>query len=1593
MVLRQLEESRDTILENEITVTVVFPDSTLPTNLNGGFASQQEFREYVLERHQDGRWDASIHARPTANRVADYTGEALAKAFPLVFPFGHSGCMEDPAIAKLQTVRKSKRDFGRSRKHVIQKYLRHRKPAFHDSLFNLIVANILMKQNIFNGVRLQANYRHSDGASYGERYGSLNATNLQHAISAVHTNHSSQYSTRAEHQFIRSINATCRDLPHSNEASLEARKIYFSYLMHFGLPAVFLTITPDDQRNYRIVLYALSEASRASLPNVDVDSLSDDEIIAEFKIRQTCRTSNPGLCAEEYHRIMTLVIKHMFKWDEGTQSSTGQGCFGELLAWCLATEEQGRKTLHGHFLLFLKNWQDLMKRVQCRKGDAIEIRNSQRELTNFCGSISSARLFADFESPNGLLCQHPVFKHDDCIASRRTKRLKFSCEAVDEQTLREMRHKKKCRQHDGHIATCPKCKKQITVNQIVRSALKYHLGSEKIEYPDTNRRLEHYVYNSQFDVKWYKRSETEIAGRYFVNNALVNIHSCFHATRCFKHRVECFANLPELPSEHNTLHFKEASDKWFDFKGSHELRYMFRFYPKRNIEDVFMNVHSPILTKAFANNTNVLAGMNGPVVFYVTGYQAKKQQKEERFAYTKVSETLCKMINKQNDDTTNDMPPHQEGFRRLLAGIYTQTNAHIVAAPMAHFLALHESRFRFSHDSAFMPVIGIESYLLEQSTTGTVRMINGIAIWYHKAMDYVLRPKELEHMSLLQFFQDVKTIRMAEATKANMEFFSFAEGHVFQHSYCIVYREKSCIATFPWNWLGSTSEFEMSLMESVQTTHKDYAEREEYCRRFLMLFVAFRSLKDLLQNQSSYQNAFATLVVINGISDDVIKFANNIQDIHNSLRVEMPPNMLTDRTDLDEEEDEDNQPTHSTAEAEARLLATIAETMAATANVPMPLPNAATDVTPNFLNTTANVPTIDMAAAGEAVQPYTAVFETSAETVTTRNNTEVNCPNRFITSIAELNTLVYRTLLFPAHGDNQNSTSNATGSRDSIVKWGKNDGLDKNQQIAFEILAATYVLTFHEDATGEDTLAERELLKCLARQRPDKNEKLRMFITGPAGAGKCKWCCFSLPGLCFMVCSQNAYTAKILETLLAYCKAFSKNIGHHFTRDTIRMSAMTGAAGVEIGGDTTAREFGLNCKRVTFEDIERFKDTRLNIVDEVSFAGQEHLQLLSEKMQAYTECSEQIYGNIAMVFIGDFCQLPTIGNTKIYLNGPSIFWEQALNQMVELEGHHRYADDPALGEAMASARNGNATRLREMLKTREMKPNKLSIPPGLEARYATFTNKMRASINANIFLQYLQTFHHTDEAMEIPKGALVIRGSAKWNASNAKLGNAAHKILWEQCSDGHVAQGTRRADPFLSVFHGSEQMVNDNIDVKDGIANGTCCTFEKAVLKPGRNVHKMKVHGRWVYAVDIDDVDHIVLRFDKSYHPTYQGTFKLRPRERRFLVEYPIEGGFGGKTRLPVNVQLNHFPILGNFATTGHKLQGKTMKNLVIAEWRDTENWAYVVLSRVKTLAGIFLLEALPETISFAPAPEYLSMMERLRNTILATELELDSII
>jgi hypothetical protein len=88
---------------------------------------------------------------------------------------------------------------------------------------------------------------------------------------------------------------------------------------------------------------------------------------------------------------------------------------------------------------------------------------------------------------------------------------------------------------------------------------------------------------------------------------------------------------------------------------------------------------------------------------------------------------------------------------------------------------------------------------------------------------------------------------------------------------------------------------------------------------------------------------------------------------------------------------------------------------------------------------------------------------------------------------------------------------------------------------------------------------------------------------------------------------------------------------------------------------------------------------------------------------------------------------------------------------------------------------------------------------------------------------------------------------------------------------------------------------------------------------------------------------------------------------------------------MQTKICLHQFPIVLNHATTGHKLQGKSLDQLVVAQWSKTKNWAYVVLSRVRSLGGLFLMEPIPDKIDFKPSDDYIYMMDDLRKTILKT--------
>ena len=110
-------------VENQVNITVVFPDSSLPSPTNGGFKNQEEFRKYILE-HQNGKWETELITKPTSERERDYNDETIGDAFPLQFPDGHTGLRTDPAVIELKEKK------VRKRIQVFRKLLRHRNRLF-----------------------------------------------------------------------------------------------------------------------------------------------------------------------------------------------------------------------------------------------------------------------------------------------------------------------------------------------------------------------------------------------------------------------------------------------------------------------------------------------------------------------------------------------------------------------------------------------------------------------------------------------------------------------------------------------------------------------------------------------------------------------------------------------------------------------------------------------------------------------------------------------------------------------------------------------------------------------------------------------------------------------------------------------------------------------------------------------------------------------------------------------------------------------------------------------------------------------------------------------------------------------------------------------------------------------------------------------------------------------------------------------------------------------------------------------------------------------------------------------------------------------
>jgi hypothetical protein len=122
-----------------------------------------------------------------------------------------------------------------------------------------------------------------------------------------------------------------------------------------------------------------------------------------------------------------------------------------------------------------------------------------------------------------------------------------------------------------------------------------------------------------------------------------------------------------------------------------------------------------------------------------------------------------------------------------------------------------------------------------------------------------------------------------------------------------------------------------------------------------------------------------------------------------------------------------------------------------------------------------------------------------------------------------------------------------------------------------------------------------------------------------------------------------------------------------------------------------------------------------------------------------------------------------------------------------------------------------------------------------------------------------------------------------------------------------------------------------------------------------------------VCTVEACDVDQLVCEHSKKNEKEETRTFVLPTKSFDVTVKFPI--GHGRQFLKLARSKITQFPINNDLATTGHKLQGMTKQYLISSQLNySTPNWIYVVLSRVTSLDGLFLLQPIKEDYNPQPS-------------------------
>ena len=453
-------------------------------------------------------------------------------------------------------------------------------------------------------------------------------------------------------------------------------------------------------------------------------------------------------------------------------------------------------------------------------------------------------------------------------------------------------------------------------------------------------------------------------------------------------------------------------------------------------------------------------------------------------------------------------------------------------------------------------------------------------------------------------------------------------------------------------------------------------------------------------------------------------------------------------------------------------------------------------------------------------------------------------------------------------------------------------------------------------------IRQREFFNHIIHWIKCRDEPIHAFLSGGAGVGK---------SVVIRALYQSLY--RML------------NLREGENPDDIRvlLCAYMGTAAFNIGGNTICSAFHKKMyqtdQRMSADQLNTFrikyKHLKVVIIDEISMVGKKTFDFIDTRLQQLTGIRAP-FGGLSVIAVGDFYQLKPVGDRLVFLDLKEDAKALAPNswkdhfKIYELVDIMRQKDDLKFAQLL--------NRLRLNVLTEEDKDD-------LRKRVVDRNSSEYPRDAVHLFAEKEGMYKHNENIMNGIEGEEVDIPCHDTVASANISQKRARELISELPDD---PEKTANMEKVLTVKVGMKYNISVNINVEDGLANGTTGKVKFIEYKiEGSNRPSII----WMKFEDP--------RIGKATREKYfQRGFYNSNIQRDWTPIFEVERTFLYKFKMYQRIQ---FPLRPAAAKTVHKGQGITEDEVVVdltqfKGVRKVPHIHYVAFSRVRKLENLFIL-------------------------------------